>query len=299
MRRLHRAGEHARRLQKVSPFPLSSVSRVDRRCHIGTAGQRHPHLFFLHCSVKPAGCGPSFLPSVSPHSFARRYSALRASPARHRCHTCTICPAESRRGRPPPFDRRTHLGKRAHRTSPSEVRAQQHTLGPRHRSGSSWSRCGKRRAPGSDAARTIHARRPLVAQRREPSRVARNRSCWSVIRLISRSLPEGICRAKQAQVLTASLISSELWSWRKRRPRALALSWCSLSDPERVVREAEEAGYNLNSLFIVLIADGEYSGSVAGYLRTLDHAFLNDSPGSARCGGAGWIRELRVPADGG
>ena len=61
------------------------------------------------------------------------------------------------------------------------------------------------------------------------------------------------------------------------RPRALALSWCSLSDPERVVREAEEAGYSLNSLFIVLIADGEYSGSVAGYLRTLDHAFLNDS----------------------
>ena len=62
------------------------------------------------------------------------------------------------------------------------------------------------------------------------------------------------------------------------RPRALALSWCSLSDPEGVVREAEEAGYNLNSLFIVLIADGEYSGSVGGYLRTLDHAFLNDSP---------------------
>lgn len=62
------------------------------------------------------------------------------------------------------------------------------------------------------------------------------------------------------------------------RPRALALSWCSLSDPERVVREAEAAGYNLNSLFIVLIADGEYSGSVSEYLRTLDRAFLNDSP---------------------
>ena len=61
------------------------------------------------------------------------------------------------------------------------------------------------------------------------------------------------------------------------RPRALALSWCSLSDPERVVREAEDSGYDLNSLFVVLIADGEYSGSVAGYLRTLDHAFLNDS----------------------
>jgi len=61
------------------------------------------------------------------------------------------------------------------------------------------------------------------------------------------------------------------------RPRALALSWCSLSDPECVVREAEKDGYRLNSLFLALIADGEYSGSVGEYLRSLRTAFLNDS----------------------
>jgi hypothetical protein len=61
------------------------------------------------------------------------------------------------------------------------------------------------------------------------------------------------------------------------KPRAIALSWCSLSDPERVVQEAEGNGYRLNSLFVAVIADGEYSGSVGNYLRSLDHAFLNDS----------------------
>lgn len=62
------------------------------------------------------------------------------------------------------------------------------------------------------------------------------------------------------------------------RPRALALSWCSLSNPEQVVKEAETSGYRLNSLFVALIADGEYSGAVGGYLRSLRTAFLNDSP---------------------
>jgi len=62
------------------------------------------------------------------------------------------------------------------------------------------------------------------------------------------------------------------------RPRAMALSWCSLSDPESVVLEAERNGYTLNSLFIAVIADGEYSGSVEGYLRTLPRAFLNSAP---------------------
>jgi predicted RNA methylase len=62
------------------------------------------------------------------------------------------------------------------------------------------------------------------------------------------------------------------------RPRALALSWCSLSNPERVVKEAEKSGYRLNSLFVALIADGEYSGAVGGYLRSLRTAFLNHSP---------------------
>ena len=62
------------------------------------------------------------------------------------------------------------------------------------------------------------------------------------------------------------------------RPRAMALSWCSLSDPERVVLEAERSGYSLNSLFIAVIADGEYSGSVEEYLRGLPEAFLNSAP---------------------
>lgn len=61
------------------------------------------------------------------------------------------------------------------------------------------------------------------------------------------------------------------------KPRAMALSWCSLSDPARIVRQAEAAGYMLNSLFIVVIADGEYSGSVLDHLRTLPHACMNES----------------------
>jgi methylase of polypeptide subunit release factors len=60
-------------------------------------------------------------------------------------------------------------------------------------------------------------------------------------------------------------------------PRALALSWCSLSDPAGVVERAERAGYCLNSLFVAAIADGEYSGSVHSYLRSLDTAFINES----------------------
>jgi len=64
----------------------------------------------------------------------------------------------------------------------------------------------------------------------------------------------------------------------KVRPRTMALSWCSLSDPGRVVREAKSIGYSLNSLFIVAIADGEYSGSVHDYLRSLPKAFINERP---------------------
>lgn len=61
------------------------------------------------------------------------------------------------------------------------------------------------------------------------------------------------------------------------KPPAMALSWCSLSDPARIIRDAESIGYFLNSLFIVLIADGEYSGSVHDYLRELPHAYISDS----------------------
>ncbi len=66
------------------------------------------------------------------------------------------------------------------------------------------------------------------------------------------------------------------------RPRAMALSWCSLSDPRRIVAEAEEIGYMLNSLFVVVIADGEYSGAVKEYLRSLPSAYINESE-TLRC----------------
>jgi hypothetical protein len=69
---------------------------------------------------------------------------------------------------------------------------------------------------------------------------------------------------------------------RASQPRALALSWCSLSDPEGVVRRAEEIGYRLNSLFVVVLADGEYSGAVAKYLKTLPTAFMADRPATLK-----------------
>jgi methylase of polypeptide subunit release factors len=61
------------------------------------------------------------------------------------------------------------------------------------------------------------------------------------------------------------------------KPRAMALSWCSLSNPAKIVAEAERMGYVLNSLFVVAIADGEYSGAVQEYLRALPHAYINES----------------------
>ena len=62
------------------------------------------------------------------------------------------------------------------------------------------------------------------------------------------------------------------------RPHALALSWCSLSDPAGVVRAAESAGYGLGALYVTMIADGEYSGGITEYLRALPTAYLNESP---------------------
>jgi hypothetical protein len=56
----------------------------------------------------------------------------------------------------------------------------------------------------------------------------------------------------------------------------MALSWCSLSDPGRVVRDAERIGYTLNSLFCVAIGDGEYSGKVHDYLRSLRYAYISE-----------------------
>lgn len=60
------------------------------------------------------------------------------------------------------------------------------------------------------------------------------------------------------------------------RPKAMSLSWCSLSNPRKVLTAAANAGFSLNSLNIVVIADGEYSGSVGDYLRSLPHAYINE-----------------------
>jgi methylase of polypeptide subunit release factors len=61
------------------------------------------------------------------------------------------------------------------------------------------------------------------------------------------------------------------------RPAVLVLSWCSLSDPMGVVARAAALGFRLETLLVCLIADGEYSGMVRAYLRTLPTAFLNES----------------------
>ncbi len=60
------------------------------------------------------------------------------------------------------------------------------------------------------------------------------------------------------------------------QPDTLALSWCSLSDPAGVVEAAEASGYELHTLFVTAIADGEYSGSVHSYLRELADCFINE-----------------------
>lgn len=74
-------------------------------------------------------------------------------------------------------------------------------------------------------------------------------------------------------------------------PGALALSWCSLAHPGTIVAAAEESGYDLRTLYVTAIADGEYSGSVHYYLRNLPDCFINEqqetlkiiaSDGSAR-----------------
>ena len=62
------------------------------------------------------------------------------------------------------------------------------------------------------------------------------------------------------------------------RPAALVLSWCSLADPSAIVADAERMGYRLDALYVVAIGDGEYSGGVHRYLRSLPTAFLSEAP---------------------
>jgi hypothetical protein len=61
------------------------------------------------------------------------------------------------------------------------------------------------------------------------------------------------------------------------RPRSVALSWCSLGDPVGVTEAMERAGYALEALSAVAIADGEYSGLVQPYLEQLPTAFLSST----------------------
>jgi hypothetical protein len=66
------------------------------------------------------------------------------------------------------------------------------------------------------------------------------------------------------------------------RPKAMSLSWCSLSDPAKVLIAALAAGFSLNSVYIVAIADGEYSGSVREYLGSLPHAYFSEQDETMR-----------------
>jgi len=77
--------------------------------------------------------------------------------------------------------------------------------------------------------------------------------------------PDGTAHLMRAIELAADL-----------RPKAMSLSWCSLSHPAKVLKAALDAGFSLNSLNIVAIADGEYSGSVRDYLRSLPHAYISE-----------------------
>jgi len=65
---------------------------------------------------------------------------------------------------------------------------------------------------------------------------------------------------------------------RELQPDAMALSWCSLSDPVSIVSAAHDAGYDVIDLYVTAIADGEYSGSVHDYLRTLSDCYINERP---------------------
>src|SRR5688500_4587632 len=70
------------------------------------------------------------------------------------------------------------------------------------------------------------------------------------------------------------------------RPDTLALSWCSLSDPARIVAAAESRGYALDTLFVTAIADGEYSEEVHPYLRRLRDCFINEQSETLEIGRA-------------
>jgi hypothetical protein len=92
--------------------------------------------------------------------------------------------------------------------------------------------------------------------------------------------------------------------------RRLVLSWCSLGDPVGVARAAARRGYVLEALWAAAIPDGEYTGGVYDYMRTLPTTWLDDSPatraalapdGSARFGylllAGSFVRATGAPGD--
>ncbi len=92
--------------------------------------------------------------------------------------------------------------------------------------------------------------------------------------------PPGMCMQLEAGAGphgTAHLLRA-LELARDIQPDALALSWCSLADPARVMVAADAAGYELRRLYVSAISDGEYSGSVHSYLRELGDCYINEDP---------------------
>ena len=92
--------------------------------------------------------------------------------------------------------------------------------------------------------------------------------------------PPGMCMQIEAGAGphgTAHLLRA-LELAREIQPAALALSWCSLADPARVMAAADAAGYDLRRLYVTAISDGEYSGSVHSYLRELGDCYISEHP---------------------
>ena len=92
--------------------------------------------------------------------------------------------------------------------------------------------------------------------------------------------PPGMCMQIEAGAGphgTAHLLRA-LELAREIQPAALALSWCSLADPGRVMAAADATGYDLRRLYVTAISDGEYSGSVHSYLRELGDCYINENP---------------------
>jgi hypothetical protein len=79
--------------------------------------------------------------------------------------------------------------------------------------------------------------------------------------------PHGTAHVMRALELTRSI-----------QAPTLALSWCSLAHPGVIVAAAAESGYELVTLYVTAIADGEYSGSVHDYLRDLPDCFISEQP---------------------